>query len=175
MVQVREFHEVGKLRIGERCAVLDDGDDAVLVGSIAKVLGRMAEDLAVFGSGSLALRARLMVEELGETLEAAAKGDVVEVADGLADLAYVTAGTAIEWGIPLVPVLDEVHASNMAKFPPCLECDGLGLVILSSEERYCAVCGGRGRLRVLDENGKVKKPEGWEPPDVARVLVGNSR
>jgi predicted HAD superfamily Cof-like phosphohydrolase len=45
------------------------------------------------------LRARLMLEELGETSIAIHKQDVVEIADGLADLAYVVVGTAVTFGV----------------------------------------------------------------------------
>lgn len=39
------------------------------------------------------------------------------VADGLGDLFYVLAGSAIVWGIDMVPVMDEIHDSNMSKTP----------------------------------------------------------
>src|SRR6266436_8790440 len=42
--------------------------------------------------------------------------DLVELADGLADSAYVCSfGTAVAAGIDLEPIQDEVHASNMSK------------------------------------------------------------
>ncbi len=60
-------------------------------------------------------RAKLMKEELGETIEAMAIGDMVEIADGLADQLYVILGTAVEYGIDLEPVFREVHRTNMLK------------------------------------------------------------
>lgn len=60
-------------------------------------------------------RAFLLIEELGETIAAMASGDEVELADGLADLSYVTLGTAATFDIPLARVFDEVHRSNMTK------------------------------------------------------------
>lgn len=68
--------------------------------------------------------------------------NVVEAADALADLRYVTEGAALEWGIPLDAVTDEVHRSNMAKV------------------------GGEVRA-----DGKILKPAGWTPPDIAGVLA----
>lgn len=43
--------------------------------------------------------------------------DLVELADGLADLHYVAyCGTAVTFGIDMEPIFEEVHASNMSKF-----------------------------------------------------------
>lgn len=70
------------------------------------------------------------------------KPDFVEVIDGLADLEYVLKGAAVTFGIDLEPFFAEVHRSNMDKE------------------------GGRTR-----EDGKVLKPEGWQPPDIDRILI----
>lgn len=70
---------------------------------------------------------------------------LAEVADGLADLIYVAVGAALELGIPLAAVWEEVHRSNMAKVRPPI------------------------RVR---EDGKVLKPEGWTPPDVLGAVFG---
>ena len=88
-----------------------------------------------------ARRVRLITEELAETFEAYALGDVEKFADGLADLAWVVIGTAVEAGIPFDAVWAEVRKANMAKR------------------------GGR-----LDASGKLHKPEGWVPPDIKRAL-----
>jgi predicted HAD superfamily Cof-like phosphohydrolase len=57
----------------------------------------------------------LLSEELGELAAADVRGDVVKIADGIADIIYVLAGTAFVHGIPLDEVLAEVHRSNMTK------------------------------------------------------------
>ncbi len=62
-------------------------------------------------------RAKLMKEELCETVEAMALGDMVEVADGLCDLIYVCLGTAVEYGMDLEPLFKEVHRTNLLKIP----------------------------------------------------------
>lgn len=82
-----------------------------------------------------------MDEELDETLQAMCRDDLPAIADGLADLIYVALGTAIAYGIDLRPVWSAVHAANMAKI------------------------GGPTR-----EDGKVLKPEGWQPPDIKGIL-----
>lgn len=91
-----------------------------------------------------ALRYSLIAEELREYDTALAKGDIVEIADALADLAYVVYGAALTHGIDLDAVLREVHRSNMAKLHN-------GTVIKR-------------------EDGKVLKPEGWQPPNIEAVL-----
>lgn len=70
--------------------------------------------------------------------------DIVEIADALADIDYVVAGTRLQYGIDQESVAAEVHKSNMNKAP--------------------------GGAVLRDNSGKVRKPPGWKPPDVARVL-----
>jgi predicted HAD superfamily Cof-like phosphohydrolase len=93
------------------------------------------------------LRIKLIREEFNELLDAEDDDDIVEVADALADLIYIACGTAIAYGIPLNRVFDEVHRTNMAK-----------------------LVDGKPLYR---EDGKVKKPEGWKPPDINKVLFGD--
>lgn len=66
----------------------------------------------------LKLRDALIQEEAKEFTEAAAYGDMVGMADALADLTYVVLGAAVSLGIDLEPVFDEVHRSNMSKLWP---------------------------------------------------------
>jgi len=63
------------------------------------------------------LRHKLMEEENNEYLDAALKGDYVEVADALGDQLYVLLGTIIEHGMQDViqDVFEEIHRSNMSK------------------------------------------------------------
>jgi predicted HAD superfamily Cof-like phosphohydrolase len=90
------------------------------------------------------LRMKLITEEFNELCDAEQDNDIVEIADALADIIYIALGTAVSYGIPLDKVFEEVHRSNMAKLVD-------GKV-----------------LRRAD--GKVQKPEGWSPPDIAGVL-----
>lgn len=121
-------------------------------------------------AGKLAsLRIRLMTEELSETIQALVDGNMPEFADGLADLLYVTIGTALAYGIPLEAVWTEVQRSNMAKFSLCQNCLGKGY----DEEAAppCPSCDGHGRVAIRDPGGKVQKPAGWTPPNIAAVLT----
>lgn len=87
------------------------------------------------------LRCSLIREETDEFWDAGEKGDLVKVADALADLLYVVYGTAISYGIDLEEIFQEVHLSNMTK---------------SLEDRA--------------SNGKVLKGKNWRPPDIAHKL-----
>ena len=115
-----------------------------------------------------ALRIKLIEEEVGETLKAIRERDLVEIADGLADSIVVLVGTALEYGIDLTAVWNEVQRSNMAKFPPCEECSQGGYDFLQMST--CKACNGRGTQLLRREDGKIMKPPGWTPPDIAGVL-----
>lgn len=75
---------------------------------------------------TVALRYRLIREELEETLLAIRSDDLIEIADGIADSIVVLIGTAISYGIPIQNVFLEVHNSNMSK---SMERDGGGKTI----------------------------------------------
>jgi len=60
-------------------------------------------------------RTNFMNEELEEFISSAMEGDLVGVADALADIIYVAVGTALTMGIPLAQVWDLVQAANMKK------------------------------------------------------------
>lgn len=63
------------------------------------------------------IRISFIEEEFREYVTALTDGDVVEVADALADLLYVVYGTALHHGINIDAVFQEVHRSNMTKTP----------------------------------------------------------
>lgn len=94
----------------------------------------------------LELHARLLTEELSETLEAMRDRDPVEVLDGLTDLVYVAYGAALHCGFDLDAAFAEVHRSNMSKLMP----DGTVL---------------------RRDDGKVLKGPRFTPPDL-RALAG---
>lgn len=117
------------------------------VGEFHRAFGLPVQDLPTepVGAAQVALRQALIAEEVGELADAAAAGDLVGVADALADIVYVAYGTAHVYGIDLDAVLDEVHASNMTKL------------------------GADGRP-VHRADGKVLKGPGYRAPDIAAVL-----
>ena len=61
------------------------------------------------------LRIDLIKEELEELQEAMKNNDLLEVADALTDILYVTYGAGHAFGIDLDKCFDEVQNSNMSK------------------------------------------------------------
>ena len=61
------------------------------------------------------LRYDLIKEELDELKEALENKDLLEVADALTDILYVTYGAGHAFGINLDQCFDEVQRSNMSK------------------------------------------------------------
>ena len=70
------------------------------------------------------LRIRLIQEEFDELKEAMATGNLAAVAKEMADLLYVTYGTAVSYGIDMEPVFQEVHRSNLSKVGGYKRADG---------------------------------------------------
>lgn len=64
------------------------------------------------------LRRTLLHEEYNEYTVAEAEGDLVEIADALADMTVIIFGTANAYGLDLPAVLGEVMRSNMSKVNP---------------------------------------------------------
>jgi predicted HAD superfamily Cof-like phosphohydrolase len=94
------------------------------------------------------LRLDLISEEYRETINALGEANIVAIADGIADLIYVLVGTALEYGIPLDRVWNEVQRTNMTKID---------------------INTGKVRKR---EDGKVLKPDGWKAPDIHKAVFG---
>jgi predicted HAD superfamily Cof-like phosphohydrolase len=113
------------------------------------------------------LRARLILEEAIETVvgligariaaeavleamhqfaakhgDGQARPDLVEAIDGCIDLLVIAYGTLEDIGVDAEPFFDEVMRANMAK--------------------------KNGPVRA---DGKLQKPPGWTPPDIAGVLA----
>lgn len=80
-------------------------------------LGVNQEPQANLGNAKNLLRYHLMQEENEEYLEAANKGDLVEVADALGDMLYILCGTILEHGLQhkIEEVFEEIQRSNMSK------------------------------------------------------------
>lgn len=90
------------------------------------------------------LRMNLMTEEYREYNNAEANNDMTNLAVELADIIYIACGTAVSYGIPLDEVFDAIHQANMNKLTD-------------------------GKV-IRREDGKIKKPEGWEPADIEGIL-----
>lgn len=88
----------------------------------------------------------LINEEFTELCEAELVEDEVEEFDAVLDLLVVLIGYGLSRGWPMLAGWDEVVRSNMAKIDPKT---------------------GKVTKRA---DGKILKPEGWTPPDLAEVL-----
>ncbi|UOF80031.1 ntP-ppase-like protein [Caudoviricetes sp.] len=132
--KVREFHEKHGFFTDARLSIAhreldpytDAGQrDAALLWSVGNTLVNTLYTLELAmmlsheeGNHQKALlfaRLRLMVEELSEIAYALRRGHEVDLLDGLADLIYVTYGTAVAFDLPLDEAIGIVHRSNMSK------------------------------------------------------------
>ena len=103
-------------------------------------------DLQGMTSKQAKLYMDLITEEYNETWRAFnVDKDVVEVADGLADMVWVIMGMASTLDIPFDKVWNEVQASNMSKFV-------------------------NGKV-VKNSDGKIMKPEGYFRPNIGDILA----
>ena len=86
------------------------------VGIFMKTFGQEVKNKPSFSSDKInKLRLDLIQEELNEFKEAMNKKDLVEVADALTDILYVTYGAGHAFGIDLDGCFEEVQNSNMSK------------------------------------------------------------
>jgi predicted HAD superfamily Cof-like phosphohydrolase len=86
------------------------------VGTFMKTFGQEVKNKPSFSTDKInKLRLDLIKEELDELKEAMDNKDLLEVADALTDILYVTYGAGHAFGINLDKCFDEVQNSNMSK------------------------------------------------------------
>tara|TARA_B100001741_G_scaffold151583_1_gene125190 strand:+ start:6839 stop:7210 length:372 start_codon:yes stop_codon:yes gene_type:complete len=86
------------------------------VGIFMKTFGQDVKYKPSFSSDKInKLRISLIREELEELIEAMKNKDLLEVADALTDILYVTYGAGHAFGIDLDKCFEEVQNSNMSK------------------------------------------------------------
>ena len=86
------------------------------VGTFMKTFGQEVKNKPSFSTDKInKLRLDLIKEELGELKEAMDNKDLLEVADALTDILYVTYGAGHAFGINLDQCFEEVQNSNMSK------------------------------------------------------------
>ena len=91
------------------------------------------------------LRIDLIKEELEELTEAMQDKNLLEVADALTDILYVTYGAGHAFGIDLDKCFEEVQSSNMSKL-------------------------GEDGKPIYNEAGKVMKGPNYFKPDLSKYL-----
>jgi len=91
------------------------------------------------------LRIDLIQEELNELKEAINNNDIIEVADALTDILYVTYGAGHSFGVDLDSCFNEVQNSNMSKL------------------------GDDGKP-IYNESGKVMKGPNYFKPNIKKII-----
>tara|TARA_B100000401_G_scaffold241387_1_gene163722 strand:+ start:299 stop:673 length:375 start_codon:yes stop_codon:yes gene_type:complete len=116
------------------------------VGVFMKTFGQEVKSKPSFSSEKInQLRISLIQEELDELKEAMDNKDLLEVADALTDLLYVTYGAGHAFGIDLNKCFNEVQNSNMSKL-------------------------GEDGKPIFNEFGKVMKGPNYFKPDLGKFL-----
>ena len=116
------------------------------VGTFMKTFGQEVKSKPSFSSNKInKLRIDLIKEELEELQEAMKNNDLLEVADALTDILYVTYGAGHAFGINLDKCFDEVQNSNMSKL-------------------------GENGEPIYNESGKVMKGPNYFKPDLSKFV-----
>ena len=115
------------------------------VGTFMKTFGQDVKTKPSFSTDKInKLRLDLIKEELSELTDAMNNKDLLEVADALTDILYVTYGAGHAFGINLDKCFEEVQNSNMSK----LDENG---------------------KPIYNENGKVMKGPNYFKPNLLQV------
>ena len=116
------------------------------VGTFMKTFGQEVKNKASFSTDKInKLRIDLIKEELDELTEAMNNKDLLEVADALTDILFVTYGAGHAFGINLDKCFEEVQKSNMSK----LDENG---------------------KPIYNESGKVMKGPNYFKPDLSKFV-----
>ena len=116
------------------------------VGVFMKTFGQEVKDKPSFSTDKInKLRLDLIKEEFNELTEAMNNKDLLEVADALTDILYVTYGAGHAFGIDLDKCFEEVQNSNMSK----LDDNG---------------------KPIYNEHGKVMKGPNYFKPDLTKFI-----
>ena len=116
------------------------------VGIFMKTFGQEVKNKPSFSTDKInKLRLDLIKEELSELTDAMRNKDLLEVADALTDILYVTYGAGHAFGIDLDKCFDEVQNSNMSK----LDENG---------------------KPIYNEHGKVMKGPNYFKPDLSKFV-----
>ena len=116
------------------------------VKTFMEIFGQEVKTKPSFSSNKInSLRYDLIKEELEELKEAMKNRDLLEVADALTDILYVTYGAGHAFGIDLDKCFEEVQNSNMSKL-------------------------GEDGKPIYNESGKVMKGPKYFKPDLTKFV-----
>ena len=116
------------------------------VATFMKTFGQEVKDKPAFSTDKInKLRIDLIKEELDELSAAMKNNDLLEVADALTDILYVTYGAGHAFGIDLDKCFEEVQNSNMSKLD-------------------------KNGKPIYNESGKVMKGPNYFKPDLSKFV-----
>ena len=116
------------------------------VGTFMKTFGQKVKTKPSFSTDKInKLRIDLIKEELEELTEAMDNKDLLEVADALTDILYVTYGAGHAFGVDLDKCFNEVQKSNMSKLD-------------------------KNGKPIYNESGKVMKGPNYFKPDLSKFV-----
>ena len=116
------------------------------VGIFMKTFGQEVKNKPSFSTDKInKLRLDLIKEELSELTDAMNNKDLLEVADALTDILYVTYGAGHAFGIDLDKCFDEVQNSNMSKLD-------------------------KNGKPIYNDHGKVMKGPNYFKPDLSKFV-----
>ena len=116
------------------------------VGLFMKTFGQEVKTEASLSTNKInSLRISLIKEELEELKKAISDNNIVEIADALTDILYVTYGAGHAFGVNLDKCFNEVQESNMSKL-------------------------GEDGKPIYNEQGKVLKGPKYFKPDLSKFL-----
>lgn len=129
-----------KLTLSETINMVKEFHEAFKIGNEEQPIGKIDEK-------DYLLRYKLMREENEEYLEAAERGDLVEVADACGDMLYILCGTMLKHGLQhkIEEVFREIQASNMSKLD-------------------------KNGQPIYREDGKVLKSDQYFKPNIKTIL-----
>ena len=117
-----------------------------LVKNFMETFGQEVKNKPSFSTDKInQLRYDLIKEELEELKDAMKNKDLLEVADALTDILYVTYGAGHAFGIDLDKCFEEVQSSNMSKLD-------------------------ENRKPIYNESGKVMKGPDYFKPNLSKFI-----
>lgn len=131
---VREFHEKAGQLINDKPTIVDSKTAILRVRLLLEEVLEFAEasGVEILTKEGDNLDTEAMNGEL--TFSHTGKADLIEIADALGDINYVSAGAAICYGIDMEPIDEEIHKNNMLKFENCTK-DESGKVIKNKNHK----------------------------------------
>lgn len=118
------------------------------IGDVTQFMQACGHKVTEADEGLQRLYHNLIEEEYQEFLDAKGINDDVEMADACADLIWVIIGLMRAKGWDAYGIWNEVAHTNLCKIDPVT-----------------------GKV-LRREDGKIMKPEGWTPPNIAPFLKG---